>query len=98
MLEFSEYGSNKGKLVVYFHGAPGSPEECSLFDKYAKEYNLNIICFNRFSIDPYLTGADYYQHLAEGIKEKADGEAVDLVGFSIGCHVALEVSYLLHIR
>ena len=50
-LKFVEYGNLDGKTVIYFHGAPGSPDEASVFDKHAKKHDLNIICYDRFSID-----------------------------------------------
>jgi hypothetical protein len=31
-IEFVEYGNKDGKVVIYFHGAPGTIEECVLFD------------------------------------------------------------------
>jgi len=95
-LKFVEYGNPEGKTVIYFHGAPGSPEECSIFDKHAKEHGLNIVCYDRFSIDSSLQGQDYYKFLADAIIDKANGEQVDLIGFSIGCHAAIEVS--LHLE
>ena len=95
-MEFVEYGEKEGRLVVYFHGAPGAMEECALFDSYAKHHNLKIISFDRFSIDNSLDRESYYQALANQIKLKAGIERVDLIGFSIGAHVALEVGTLLN--
>jgi len=86
-LHFVEYGNPNGTPVVYFHGAPGAPEECSLFDAHAKIYNLNIMSFDRFSIDSSLTAA-----IADTIKQKTNGKPIDLIGFSIGCHTAIETS------
>jgi len=94
-LKFVEYGNPKGKTVVYFHGAPGSPDECSIFDKQGKESGLNIICYDRFATELSLQGKDYYKNLADVIKVKVDEDKVDLIGFSIGCHVALETSLYL---
>ena len=94
-LKFVEYGNPKGKTVVYFHGAPGSPDECSIFDKHGKESGLNIICYDRFATELSLQGKDYYKNLADVIKVKVDDDKVDLIGFSIGCHVALETSLYL---
>jgi len=34
-LKFSQFGSDNGIIVIYFHGAPGAPEECAIFDVYA---------------------------------------------------------------
>ena len=94
-LKFVEYGNPEGETVIYFHGTPGSPEECSIFEKHAKEHNLNIVCFDRFSIDSSLKGQDYYKFLAEAIADKSNGEKVDFIGFSIGCHAAIETSVYL---
>lgn len=94
-LKFIEYGDPYGRPVIYFHGAPGSPDECSLFDKPAKEYGLNIICFDRFSINPSLKDKGYYKFLASAISDRVQGEQVDLIGFSIGCHTAMETSIYL---
>lgn len=91
-MEFVEYGNKDGQLVVYFHGAPGAIGECALFDSYAKKYNLKVICLDRFSLDDSLDRENYYQQLAEQIKSIADEKSIDFIGFSIGAHVALEVS------
>jgi pimeloyl-ACP methyl ester carboxylesterase len=97
-LNFVEYGSPKGKTVIYFHGAPGSPEECSIFDEHAKENNLNIVCYDRFATNSSLQSEAYYKNLADVIIDKADGDQVDLIGFSIGCHAAIETSIYLQGR
>ncbi len=91
-MEFVEYGDSAGKTVVYFHGAPGSPEECSVFDHHAKQRGLHIICFDRFAVDSSIHGTDYYKYLADAIIKKSNGTQVDLIGFSIGCHAAIETS------
>lgn len=75
-LDYLEYGCPEGKLVIYFHGASGSPEECSVFYKYAKEHGLRVICYDRFSICSSLKEQDYYKHLASIIRNKANGEKV----------------------
>lgn len=90
-MKFVEYGNKDGKLVVYFHGAPGSLEESAVFDSHAKNHNLKLICFDRFALDTSLSRESYYQNLANQIKIKAGGEPVDVIGFSIGSYVALEV-------
>lgn len=94
-LKFVEYGNPEGKMVVYFHGAPGSPDECSMFERYAKENGLNILCYDRFTTELSLQGKAYYQNLADIIKDKSNSDQVDIIGFSIGCHAALETSILL---
>ena len=94
-MEFVEYGSSKGRLAVYFHGAPGAVEETAIFDSYARELNLRIVCFDRFAAEKSLDRESYYQRLANEIEAEALGEPVALIGFSIGSHVALEVAALL---
>ncbi len=95
-MKFTEYGDKDGQLVIYFHGAPGGIEECALFDSYAKKHGLKVICLDRFSLDDPLGREGYYKHIADQIKSKAGDQAVDIIGFSIGAHVALEVSVLLN--
>jgi pimeloyl-ACP methyl ester carboxylesterase len=95
-LKFSQYGSDNGQLVIYFHGAPGAIEECAIFDSYAKTNNLTFICFDRFSVDASIVGQTYYQFLATEILKKASGEKVDIIGFSIGAFIALQTCRYLN--
>jgi pimeloyl-ACP methyl ester carboxylesterase len=90
-LAYRQFGADGGRLVVYFHGTPGAPEECAVFDECGKESNLTFISYDRFSINPALKGVAYYQFLANQITAKAAGKTVDLVGFSIGGFIALQV-------
>ena len=94
-MEFTEYGNPAGKPVVYFHGVPGSSHESRLFDAPAREHGLRILCCDRFAIDRSITGADYYRHIAQSIDETVQGSPVDLIGFSLGTHAALEVSAVI---
>jgi len=94
-MKFKQYGNKQGSLVVYFHGTPGAITECALFDEHAKKHNLNIICFDRFSIAPEIQGRDYYQLIATTIKDMSKGKKLNIIGFSIGCHVAIETSNLI---
>lgn len=89
-LKFSQFGSGNGRVVIYFHGAPGAPEECAIFDRYGKEHGLRFICFDRFSIDPSIAGEAYYRFLAKEISKQAAGEKVAIIGFSIGAFIALQ--------
>jgi len=89
-LKFSQFGSDNGRVVIYFHGAPGVPEECAIFNRYGKEHGLRFICFDRFSIDSSIAGEAYYQFLAKEISKQAAGEKVDVIGFSIGAFIALQ--------
>jgi len=89
-LKFSQFGADNGRAVIYFHGVPGAPEECAVFDHYGKEHGLRFICFDRFAIDASIAGEAYYQFLAAAILKQAAGEKVDIIGFSIGAFIALQ--------
>jgi len=89
-LNFSQFGSDNGTTVIYFHGAPGAPEECAIFDLYAKEHGLRLICFDRFHGDYAIAGEAYYQLLAQQVSKQAAGKQVDIIGFSIGAFIALQ--------
>jgi pimeloyl-ACP methyl ester carboxylesterase len=89
-LRFTQFGADNGRIVIYFHGAPGAPEECSIFEQHAKDCGLKIICFDRFALSPSVTGDAYYRLLAEEISKFADGKKVDVIGFSIGAFIALQ--------
>jgi pimeloyl-ACP methyl ester carboxylesterase len=89
-LAYRQFGSENGRIVVYFHGAPGAPGEAALFDRLGKEHGLNVLCFDRFALDRSLKGEAYFCALAEAISGKAGGASVDLIGFSIGAFVALQ--------
>ncbi len=83
-------GAPDGKLVIYFHGAPGAPEECALFDAQGKTDRLNFVSLDRFSADHSLQGEGYFRALATEILACAGTAQVHLVGFSIGAFVALQ--------
>ncbi len=88
-VKFSQFGADNGRLVVYFHGVPGAPEECAVFEPYAKAQGLTFICLDRFAVDAAVKGEAYYQLLAESILKMAAGEKIDVIGFSIGAFIAL---------
>lgn len=90
-IEFSQYGAADGQLVIYFHGTPGSPDECQMFDLHGKQHQLTIICYDRSTIAPGLQGDAYYQCIADEIAHKVGDKPVDFIGFSIGAFIALQV-------
>jgi len=90
-LAYRQFGADHGQPVIYFHGTPGGPDECEVFDRYGKEHNLSIVCYDRSAIDPQLQGDAYYRLIAEEITAKAAGKPVDFIGFSIGAFIALQV-------
>lgn len=89
-VKFSQFGADNGRVVVYFHGVPGAPEECAVFDLYAKAQGLTFICLDRFAVGAAVEGEAYYQLLAATILKLAAGEKFDVIGFSIGAFIALQ--------
>lgn len=85
------YGAGHGRLVVYFHGAPGAPAECEAFHAPAIRHGLRVACIDRFAADASLQGEAYYEALAAQVRRAAAGQPVDVVGFSIGAFVAMQV-------
>lgn len=94
-MNYAAYGDTNGRPVVYFHGAPGAKEECSLFDQDAKQNHLRVICLDRFDISSSIQGKNYYKLLTKEVIAIAGDKKIDIIGFSIGAHVALEVRQLL---
>lgn len=90
-VKFSQFGAADSQPVIYFHGTPGSPDECEIFDFYGKQHQLTIICYDRSTIAPKLQGNAYYQCLADEITNKVGAKPVDFIGFSIGAFIALQV-------
>jgi pimeloyl-ACP methyl ester carboxylesterase len=94
-MKHSSFGAANGRLVVYFHGAPGGICEAEILHADAAQHGLWVICQDRFSIDSSIVGDRYFQALADDIDRVAQGAPVDIIGFSIGAFVALQVSRLL---
>lgn len=94
-MDFIEYGGKQGRPVIYFHGAPGAMEECSIFEPYLEKRNLRLICFDRFAIGSSLDGERYFQQIVDQIRVIASNDSVDLIGFSIGSYIALEIGVRL---
>ena len=42
-LPFKQVGTDDGRLVFYFHGVPGAPEEIEVFDSVARQNHVRII-------------------------------------------------------
>lgn len=94
-LPFSQYGAATGPLLIYFHGAPGAPQEAAVFDAAAKAQGLRVLAVDRFAAPIGLQGEAYFEALAAQIKQVGRGEKLVLVGFSIGAFVALRTNRYL---
>ncbi|WP_415878209.1 alpha/beta fold hydrolase [Methylomonas sp. TEB] len=95
-IAFSQFGAADGQPVIYFHGTPGSPDECEIFDLHGKQHRLTIICYDRSTRAPSLQGDAYYQYIADEIANKVDDKPVDFIGFSIGAFIALQVCRVMN--
>ena len=73
---------------IYFHGAPGSPAELTLFGPAAAE----IFAPDRFLDRPALPFAAYLDALADELVERFPEASLRLIGFSAGARVALEIA------
>ena len=45
-MKYLSYGDANGKLVFYFHGAPGAIQEAAFLERAAIENGLNIVCLD----------------------------------------------------
>ena len=90
-----QFGSPAGRKLIYFHGAPGAPQEAAFFDVAGKAQGVCVVALDRFALPASLQGDAYYRLLASQIQDLAGGQKVVLVGFSIGAFVALQTSRFL---
>jgi pimeloyl-ACP methyl ester carboxylesterase len=90
-LKHSLFGDPDGRTIVYFHGTPGAIAEAEVIHEHAKRNGLRVICQDRFSLDASIDGLSYFQTLADDVARLAKGNQVDIIGFSIGAFVALQV-------
>jgi pimeloyl-ACP methyl ester carboxylesterase len=89
---FKQVGAAEGRLLFYFHGVPGAPEEMDAFDSVARQHGVQMICLYRFQADPGFQGEAYFQYLAKQVERIAGGRTVEFVGFSIGAFVAIQTA------
>lgn len=89
---FRRYGARTGRLVIYFHGAPGDATEGAWFDDVATRAGVDLWCLDRSDIALNLAGESYFLTLARRIDDLAAGAPYTLVGFSLGGFVALRTA------
>ncbi|MDD5460046.1 MAG: hypothetical protein PHG00_00165 [Methylococcales bacterium] len=88
-MKFSQFGSDNGRLVVYFHGAPGAPKECNIFDPEGKNHGLMFICLDPIFYRSVHSWGSVLQTAAEILRITFEKQ-VDVIGFSIGAFIALQ--------
>lgn len=84
-----------GVKFVYFHGQPGSPDELDLVRPGAWRRSPDLFVPDRATDRPDLALSPYLDHLAEAIVRRFPEGPIRLVGFSLGCFVAIEVALRL---
>lgn len=78
---------------VYFHGQPGSPDELTLVS--AGRLPAGLFAPDRGVDRPDLPLGPYLDHLAASVVVRFPTGPIQLVGFSLGAFVALEVALRL---
>lgn len=91
-MNHTSVGPAEGRLLIYFHGVPGGTSEINTFKNSAQKHALHIVCQDRLALNYCGSDTLYFQTLASDIKVLSEGRKVDIVGFSIGAFVALQVS------
>jgi len=89
-VEFFQFGATDGRLLFYFHGAPGSPMECRSFATLAKQRGVTLLCADRFCLQSGADKADRYELVAAAMVQIAAGRGFDVVGFSLGAYAAIQ--------
>lgn len=86
------YGADAGPLAVYFHGAPGAPEEIARFDDVARSCGVRLLGLDRGQLGLALSDEERFRALAEAVTAHAAGAPAHLIGFSLGGFVALRTA------
>lgn len=83
-----------GVGIVYLHGFPGGPGELRLFGV-PPDWSQTAFIPDRTADRPDLNDAAYIDDLAKRVAERFPGRALHLIGFSLGCRVAMELALRL---
>jgi hypothetical protein len=88
-LSYCEYGDPEGKLVLYFHGTPGSRYEAAFSGEADREHGYRVIALDR----PRIGRSDYVRGRSlldwpQDVRQAAAQLQVDkLAPFSYGVHL-----------
>jgi len=88
------YGCPDGQPLFYFHGVPGAAVEAAMLHQAAFAHGIKLLVVER-DLPGELSSAAYLQQLAQQISDRAEGQPIRLLGFSIGACLALRVAALL---
>ncbi|MDF3195622.1 alpha/beta hydrolase [Pseudomonas sp. 1928-m] len=88
------YGCPDGQPLFYLHGVPGAAVEAAMLHQAALAHGIKLLVVER-NLPGKLDSAAYLQQLAQQISDRAAGQPIRLLGFSIGACLALRVAALL---
>ena len=93
-MNLTAYGCPDGQPLFYFHGVPGAAVEAATLHQAALAHGIKLLVVER-NLPDELESAAYLQQLAQQISDRAAGQPIHLLGFSIGACLALRVAALL---
>ncbi|MFI8384555.1 alpha/beta fold hydrolase [Pseudomonas sp. NPDC079086] len=93
-MNLTAYGCPDGQPLFYFHGVPGAAVEAAMLHQAALAHGIKLLVVER-NLTGELGSAAYLQQLAQQISDRAAGQPIHLLGFSIGACLALRVAALL---
>jgi pimeloyl-ACP methyl ester carboxylesterase len=93
-VNLTAYGCPDGQPLFYFHGVPGAAVEAAMLHQAALAHGIKLLVVER-NLTGELGSAAYLQQLAQQISDRAAGQPIHLLGFSIGACLALRVAALL---
>jgi pimeloyl-ACP methyl ester carboxylesterase len=93
-VNLTAYGCPDGQPLFYFHGVPGAAVEAAMLHQAALAHGIKLLVVER-NLTGELGSAAYLQQLAQQISDRAVGQPIHLLGFSIGACLALRVAALL---
>lgn len=93
-MNLTAYGCPDGQPLFYFHGVPGAAVEAAMLHQAALAHGIKLLVVER-NLTGELGSAAYLQQLAQQISDRAVGQPIHLLGFSIGACLALRVAALL---
>lgn len=86
------------KQIVYFHGVPGSAQECLLFCVSGTIAGHDIFVPDRSTRATTESLDDHFDGLARQITGRFPDGKIDIIGFSLGAYIACELSARLSNR
>lgn len=83
---------NTVRQIVYLHGVPGSARELELFDVERSNSDMEILVPDRHIDNEHQTLIGHFKRLAEEIENRFPNGEIELIGFSLGTYIAMQVA------